>query len=124
MNRNVHAILFWGKSSTGYTYNIEDAGKYNEDDIKRFKGYEEDDVPVLCEIADSCAEYTVFENRKLIKICKNNEKNRRLLKVKLTELLKGETYYNSSVFCDPQEFLAAQKEREEFTEQVKNCLGK
>ena len=50
-----YTMTWWGPNSSGYTLNLNKAGKYTEKDIERFKGYERQDLPILCEEIDSMA---------------------------------------------------------------------
>ena len=37
--RQDHAVLFWGKDKSGYSYNLDDAGVYTKEDIKEDDNY-------------------------------------------------------------------------------------
>lgn len=119
MYRNDYAILFWGKDCSGYQYNVLDAGIYKDDD-KSF-GHYKDDQPVKCDLIDVLVIDTVIENRILGKICRNTIKNRKLLGIKLSELRKGPTNWNSKVFCKLDEFV---KQNENIVKLVTKIIEK
>jgi len=101
-----YAILFWGPNHTGYRYNINDAGIYTEEEIKHFdEDHYCDDKPVLKSLVDDLLIDMVIDNTKLGKVCLNNQTNRKILDIKLTELHSGETNWDKRAFCKPKLFL-------------------
>jgi len=52
---NDYAMKWWGPNSSGYTPNLNLAGKYTEDQIQKFKDHEQEDLPILCTEIDSMA---------------------------------------------------------------------
>lgn len=106
MKKKDFAILFWGPNSCGYRYNVNDAGIYTEDEIKSFdEDHYCDDMPILKNVVDDLLVDMVIDNNKLGKVCLNNRKNRKLLRIKLDELRKGESNWDSGAFCEPKKFL-------------------
>lgn len=111
MNKNDYAILFWQANSQGYTYNINNAGIYDEKAIKIIsKENYCDDIPVLCESIDNITIRSVIDNRTLGKVVVNNNINRRICNIKLCELLKGPSIWDKKAFCTPERFLALNEE--------------
>lgn len=101
-----YAILFWGPNHTGYRYNVNDAGIYTNSEIITFnKNHHDDDMPVLKSLIDELLIDMVIDNSKLGKICLNNHSNRKLLGIKLSELLSSETVWDKRAFCDPKTFV-------------------
>lgn len=96
MSKKDGAILFWKKDSQGYTYNVLEAGKYEDKDI---------DMPVNTELVDSLAVERVIDNHKLGRVVINNSKNRRLLKLSLRKLRNTETAWDWSIFVTPAKFM-------------------
>lgn len=101
-----YAVLFWAPNNTGYRYNVSDAGVYTEEEVKKFdKDHYCDDMPVLKSLVDEMAITMVIDNAKLGKVCLNNPNNRKILGIKLSELLSGETAWDKRAFCKPKLFL-------------------
>lgn len=100
------AILFWGPKHTGYHYNVNNAGIYTEKVANTFdKDHYSDDMPVLKQIVDSLLVDMVIDNTKLGKVCLNNQQNRKILGIKLLEMLDGDTAWDKGAFCKPEMFL-------------------
>ena len=50
-----YAVTLWGPSDSGYTPNLDDAGKYGEEVVERFKDHLKDDFPIEYELAKRIA---------------------------------------------------------------------
>jgi hypothetical protein len=110
MSRKDHAVLFWGPDHRGYTYNVSNAGKYSEDDIKFIdSNHFCDDMPILCEVIDKLSIESVIDKSMLGKIVLNNKTNRDSIGIKIKELLTGNTAWDSDAFCTPEIFLHKNK---------------
>jgi hypothetical protein len=48
-------MKWWGPNNSGYTPNLNDAGKYTEIEIQKFIGHEKEDLPILCTEIDAIA---------------------------------------------------------------------
>ena len=125
MHRKDHAILFWGPDSSGYQYNTLKAGRYSEQCIARFNDHQSDDMPVQCNIIDAIAIESVIDNNVLGSICRNTASNRKLIGIKLTELLKGDTVWDKRAFCRPKEFLRINEQRIQLVNEIRKryCNG-
>jgi len=121
MNKKDHAILFWGKNNSGYTYNVDNAGLYDHDDItNRFPpSRHNNDAPIEDYIVDSITVKSVIDREVLGNIVINNAKNRKLLNIKLKELLPGDTNWNYRAFSTPEEFLKINKNTINLINQIK-----
>jgi hypothetical protein len=101
-----YALLFWAENRRGYTFNVDEAGVYYKQDFP--ESHWCDDMPVLKETVDSVAVHSVIDFNssyaKLIKVCVNNSKNRKLLNIKISDLRNGATNWDSKNFCTPKMF--------------------
>lgn len=120
MSRKDYAVLFCGPNKQGYTYNVSNAGKYSEDDIKFIDSdHFCDDMPISCEVVDKLSIDSVIDNRMLGKIVINNKENRDLTGIKIKELLTGNTAWDSGAFCTPERFLYNNKNTLDIISQIK-----
>lgn len=124
MHKKDHAVLFWGPNHSGYRYNISEAGRYSEEQIKFIDANHYcDDMPVKREIVDLSATESVIDNRVLGLILKNTKVNRKKVGIKLTELHSGDTMWDSRAFCEPKLFLIRNKGIEKLINDVKNSTS-
>lgn len=119
--RKDYAINFWGPNNSGYSYNLNYAGIYSEEDIKKFPmSHYCDDMPVLKSVVDSFAIDAVVGNRELGKACPNTPETRKELGVKLTELHTGPTSWDSRAFVNPKLFLNRNKNTIDIIKQIES----
>lgn len=121
--RKDFAVLFWGSSFSGYTYDINCAGTYTQAQIDDFvkTAHKCDDAPVVKSLVDEMAESYVIDNTKLGLICRNTPESRRRLDIKLNELHTGNTNWDYRAFCEPKLFLYKTKNVASIIEQIKAC---
>lgn len=105
MHRTEGAVLFWGPNNAGYRYDINSAGLYTEEEAKKFDGNHHHDMPVPQKLVDELSEEKVIDRKILGRVVMNTKKNRKILGIKLTELVTGPTVWETRVFVDPGEFV-------------------
>lgn len=118
LSKKDHAILFWGKNSQGYTYNLNNAGLYEG------KSHTEDDPLTLASIVDPLAIDSVIDNTTLGKIVLNNKANRKTLNIDSKKLLNCDTNWTWLAFQDPKEFLTRTKKLINLVQEVENKYEK
>lgn len=122
--RRDHAVLFWGKNFCGYTYNLDNAGAYTEEEITRFpESHYCDDKPIEQNIVDAVAVPSVIDGRTLGRICENTKEIRELLGIKLKDLNTGRTAWDSGAFCEPKRFLYQNEHTIELIDKIKEHIG-
>lgn len=119
--RSDYAVLFWGKNFSGYTYNLNNAGLYTEQDVaNRFKDTNpSDDLPVHRDFVEPLAVDMVIGNKDLGKVVINNPQNRKKLNIKVKEMLTGPSAWDSRSFCKPTIFLQRNQNTLELIEAIR-----
>lgn len=124
MRESDFAVVFWRSESSGYTYNVEEAGLYTEEEIKRFEN-PHDDSPIAEEVITPLLEKYVIDEIKLGSVVVNTKKNRKILKIKLKELLVGVySNWDSRAFLTPEEFVKRYERIETLLEETREYLKK
>jgi hypothetical protein len=122
--RKDYAVLFWGKNFNEYTYNIDDAGIYTEEEIVGLpESHFRDDKPVSVEIVDKGAILSVIDNARLGKVYLNTGENRRTIGTSISELHTGPTNWDSENFCTPEYFLVKNKNVASVVRAIKKHKG-
>lgn len=97
------AFLFWGPNSSGYTYNVEEAGLYDQASADIGRGY--NDVYLVEEsILAPLKEKYVIDSYKLGSIVPNTAKNRKIIGISLKDLISKSTTWDDKCFMSIDDF--------------------
>jgi hypothetical protein len=118
-----YALNFWGPNRRGYTFDINQAGVYSQEETAEFpEDHYRDDQPVPVMLIEKLSEYSVIDHATLGKIVRNTKKNRSAVGMKLAEMRGKETIWGSGAFCDPKHFLMSHKKTVNILNMIK-ALG-
>lgn len=124
MKRKDGAVLFWRPEQSGYTYNVEEAGRYTKEETDMYhKEDRRDDPRVLEELVLPLMKKCVIDNSKLGSIVKNTPKNRKALNILLKQLLNIDTGWTKECFIDPEEYIKRNSNIIKVSEDVENYIN-
>lgn len=124
MTNKDFAILFWGPNHCGYTYNLDNAGVYTEEDCKKHIG-DDRDPAIMCDVVDPLKEKYLIDyspdmvTAKAGHIVKNDQKNRKTLNIKKIDLPKvSVTGWDHRAFKSVEDFKKDFSNYQKIAEQI------